>query len=74
MHDHESGGDKIHDISALDTRLAELEQEKQQLIALREGLKKSKPIPPASDSFSPEQKITIFRNLFRGRTDIFANR
>ncbi|MEW8070927.1 MAG: DEAD/DEAH box helicase family protein, partial [Candidatus Thiodiazotropha sp.] len=24
--------------------------------------------------FSPEQKIAVFRNLFRGRTDIFANR
>jgi hypothetical protein len=54
--------------------LAELEQEKQQLITLREELKKSKPAPPISDSFSPEQKIAIFRNLFRGRIDIFANR
>lgn len=28
-------GDKFHDISAIDSRLADLEQEKQQLIALR---------------------------------------
>jgi len=67
-------GDKFRDISAIDSRLAGLEQEKQQLIALREELQKSKPAPPISDSFSPEQKIAIFRNLFRGRTDIFANR
>lgn len=67
-------GDKFRNISAIDARLAELEQEKQQLIALREGLQKYKPTPSVSDSFSPEQKITIFRNLFRGRTDIFANR
>ena len=67
-------GDKFRDISAIDSRLAELEQEKQQLIALREELQESKPAPPISDSFSPEQKIAIFRNLFRGRTDIFANR
>ena len=67
-------GDKFRDISAIDSRLAELEQEKQQLIALREELQKSKPAPPISDSFSPEQKIAIFRNLFRGRTDIFAHR
>jgi hypothetical protein len=31
-------GDKLHDISAIDSKLAELEQEKQQLIALREEL------------------------------------
>ena len=67
-------GDMFRDISAISARLAELEHEKQQLIALREKLQKSKPTPPVLDSFSPEQKIAIFRNLFRGRTDIFANR
>ena len=67
-------GDKFHDISAIDSRLADLEQEKQQLIALREELQKSRPTPAVSDSFSPEQKIAIYRSLFRGRTDIFANR
>ncbi|WP_414689235.1 MULTISPECIES: TOTE conflict system archaeo-eukaryotic primase domain-containing protein [unclassified Neptuniibacter] len=29
---------------------------------------------PVSNSYSPEQKIEIFRSLFRGRTDIFATR
>jgi len=67
-------GDMFRDISAIDARLSELKQEKQQLIALREKLQKSKPTPPVLDSFSPEQKIAIFRNLFRGRIDIFANR
>lgn len=67
-------GDKFPDLSVIDSRLAELEREKQQLIRLRAELQKSRPAPPISDSFSPEQKIAIFRNLFRGRTDIFANR
>ena len=67
-------GDKFHDISAIDSRLADLEQEKQQLIALRAELQKSKPFPSISDYFSPEKKIAIFKDLFRGRTDIFANR
>lgn len=74
MPDQFRSGDKFHDISAIDSRLADLEQEKQQLLALRAELQKSKPAPPASESFSPEQKIVIFRNLFRGRTDVFANR
>jgi len=68
------GGKKFADISTIDARLTELEQEKQQLMALRKELQRSKPTPPASDLLSPEQKIAIFRMLFRGRTDIFANR
>ena len=67
-------GEKFRDISAIDARLIELEQEKQRLTALKEELQKSKPTPPVPDSFSPEQKIAIFRSLFRGCTDIFANR
>ncbi len=66
--------DTFHDISAIDARLVELEQEKQNLIALKDELQKSKRTSPVSDSLTPEQKISIFRNLFRGRTDIFANR
>ena len=66
--------DKYCDISVIDSRLAELEQEKQQLLALKKELQKPRPTPAVSDSFSPEQKIAIFRSLFRGRTDIYANR
>lgn len=68
------GGKKFADISIIDARLTELEQEKQQLMALREELQRSKPTPSASGLRSPEQKIVVFRRLFRGRTDIFANR
>lgn len=67
-------GAKFRDIPSIDARLNELEQEKQQLIALKEELQKPKRIPSVPESFSPEQKIAIFRSLFRGRTDIFANR
>ncbi|MDT8427248.1 MAG: DEAD/DEAH box helicase family protein [Pseudomonadales bacterium] len=66
--------DNFRDISAIDARLTELEQEKQRLIALREELRKPEPTPPVSESFSPAQKVAIFRSLFRGRSDIFANR
>ena len=42
-------------------------------MALREELQKPRPTSAVSGSFSPEQKIAIFRSLFRGRTDIYAN-
>ncbi|MFT7558345.1 MAG: hypothetical protein ACI93R_000239 [Flavobacteriales bacterium] len=64
-------------VAAIDARLLELEQERKQLLAQRAVLQESSTVAPeatASDSYSPEQKIAIFRNLFRGRTDIFANR
>lgn len=61
-------------IAEIDSRLVALEQEKKQLLALREQLQQ----PPSNTSdsplYSPEQKIAIFRGLFRGRADIFANR
>ncbi|MBF0471334.1 MAG: DEAD/DEAH box helicase family protein [Gammaproteobacteria bacterium] len=61
------------DLPAIDKRLAELEDEKQQLLALKEALRKSIS-DRRSQIFSPEQKIAIFKQLFRGRDDIFANR
>lgn len=65
---------QINDITAIDTRLAELEQEKQQLLNLRKELRQPSPATPTSGLYSPEQKIAIFRSLFRGRSDIFSNR
>ncbi len=61
-------------IAEIDARLAELEEQKKRLLTLRRQLQQSPPIAPDSNSYSPEQKIAIFRGLFRGRTDIFANR
>jgi len=59
-----TGGDKLYDISAIDARLTELEREKHQLIALREKLQKSRPTPPVSGSFSPEQKKAMGYTIF----------
>jgi superfamily II DNA or RNA helicase len=61
-------------IAEIDARLAELKEEQKQLLFLREQLQQPSPISPDSNLYSPEQKVAIFRNLFRGRTDIFANR
>ena len=60
-------------ISAIDNRLAELENEKQQLLALREALRSAQN-ERSVQTFTPEQKVSLFRQRFRGREDIFANR
>ena len=67
-------GKSINDISAIDARLAELDKEREHLIELRDELRRLQLTPRAYKSFSPDQKISIFRSLFRGRTDIFATR
>lgn len=67
-------GENYQCIAEIDARLAELDEEKKQLLALREQLREPSPVSSDSNSYLPEQKIAIFRNLFRGRTDIFANR
>lgn len=74
MSDQDAMENKYGDISAIDARLAELEREKQQLIDRREQLRKPEPTASVSNFLTPEQKITIYSRLFRGRTDIFANR
>ena len=60
-------------ISAIDNRLAELENEKQRLLALREALRSAQN-ERSVQTFTPEQKVALFRQRFRGREDIFANR
>ncbi|MBD3822775.1 MAG: DNA helicase, partial [Thiotrichales bacterium] len=60
-------------ISAIDNRLAELENEKQQLLALREAFRSAQN-ERSVQTFTPEQKVALFRQRFRGREDIFANR
>ena len=74
MHEHKISEVKFHNIPVIDARLAELDLEKQQLIALKETLQKTPPNSLISNSFSLQQKVAIFSNLVRGRTDIFANR
>lgn len=66
--------DGFQSTAEIDARLAELEQEKKQLLALREQLQQPPPNTSDSPLYSPEQKIAIFRGLFRSRADIFANR
>nr|WP_078487669.1 DEAD/DEAH box helicase [Solemya velesiana gill symbiont] len=74
MSDQDLIGNKYGDIPTIEARLDELEQEKQRLIELREQLRTPKSTASAPNPLTPEQKITIFSCLFRGRTDIFANR
>lgn len=65
----------LNDLPSINARLTEIEKEKAHLLVLRDKLKKSEPTSPLPfKQLSPEQKITVFKSYFQGRTDIFANR
>ncbi len=53
--------DGFQSIAEIDSRLVALEQEKKQLLALREQLQQPSPNTSDSTQYSPEQKIAIFR-------------
>src|SRR5258708_382403 len=72
-------------ISGVEQRLAELEAERAELISQLEILQKPSPpkarslpvITPSSaitNQSSPDEKLALFRRLFRGREDIYACR
>ena len=69
-------GKEINDeIESINHKLAELELEKKALIEKREALLQQSSNPQvATTELSANQKVALFQKLFRGRSDIFANR
>ncbi|WP_236701308.1 TOTE conflict system archaeo-eukaryotic primase domain-containing protein [Thalassomonas viridans] len=63
------------ELESIELRLVQLEQERKHLLLRKQAL-----ISAMNDerrvvvNFTPEQKVHIFAELFRGRTDIYANR
>jgi len=57
------------------SRIQDLEKDKQQLLRRQRALEnQTNEVIPANHRLGTDQKITLFLNLFQGRTDIFANR
>ena len=63
-----------HEIKDIDHRLAELEEERQRLIQHKQQLLDHSQNNSTQSNLTTDQKISLFKRLFRGRTDIFANR
>jgi superfamily II DNA or RNA helicase len=64
---------KFRDIAAVDERLAEIDAERRALLSLKDQLQ-SHGESSASAHLTADQKISIFKNLFRGRQEVFATR
>lgn len=74
MYTNQADPKHFENVATIDARLAEIEYEKRTLLARKEELLRSTPNDDSGSNLTPKQKIAIFRNLFRGRQDIFANR
>jgi superfamily II DNA or RNA helicase len=62
-------------IKSIDHKLASLEIEKKALIKKRDALLQQSSNPQANTvELSVKQKVDLFQSLFKGRSDIFANR
>jgi len=67
------------ELERINARLADLAAERQALEAARAGLTNPVPQPATSppaltQQATPQQKIALFRSLFRGRTDVYPVR
>lgn len=65
----------MNELEAINRRLAELEDEKRQLLRRKQQLQQpfSTKLQPAP-RFSTDQKVAMFQSLFKGRADVFATR
>lgn len=61
------------ELADIDQRLAEIEQEKADLLARKSALLQTYKTP-VQTQLTPNQKVELFRSLFRGRTDVYAIR
>ena len=65
----------IAELRDIEIRLKELEEEKQQLLQRQKTLNDQRiQTTPIVNQLHTDQKVLLFQSLFKGRTDIFANR
>ena len=63
------------ELLSIKLRLQQLEEEKQQLLQRLEAFNNlSTHDKPESNQLDTDQKVHLFQELFKGRTDIFATR
>ncbi len=78
MADHKRSQDPVYAIDELRRRLGELDTEKQTLEAelrrLEADASSLRSVCQGRSNLSNQEKITIFRRLFRGREDVFPSR
>ncbi|MBT8419540.1 MAG: DNA helicase, partial [Gammaproteobacteria bacterium] len=75
---HPDSQSTADEILAIDARLFDLEAERNRLLQRKQILQQQTGLPPPHSAHSRqlgvEQKVALFRGLFKGRSDVFARR
>lgn len=74
MCNQEVSDDYTDEIRTIDQRITVLDDQREQLLQRKQQLLNQSKTQQALTSLSTEQKLTVFKNLFRGRVDIYATR
>ncbi|PCJ45342.1 MAG: DNA helicase [Gammaproteobacteria bacterium] len=72
MSNQSSNPPNFDSLNVIEQRLTEIEAERSQLLLRKKLLLKQ--ATTAQQTFSPEEKVQLFQNLFKGRADVFASR
>ena len=74
MHSPEISAKYLDEIRSIDLRLTELDSKKEQLLQRKQQLLNLQNNNQTQTPLTTEQKISVFKKLFRGRSDIYATR
>ena len=72
--DNQSRRDIIQSIQKLDSDISSLNQQKQLLLRELKSVPISERAVTISEEISFNEKVKLFKELFRGRTDVYAKR
>ena len=72
--DEQKHRDIIQSIQKLDSEISSLSQQKQQLLRELKSIPISERSATISEEITFEEKVRLFKELFRGRTDVYAKR
>lgn len=64
----------LDEIGRIDLRVTELDTEREQLLQRKQQLLNQKNSVQTQTLLTTKQKVSVFKNLFRGRSDIYATR
>ena len=67
-------GSHINEINLIDQPVAELDEERNQLLQRKQQLLSSLQTQKSKSHLTTAQKVSIFKNRFRGRDDIYTTR
>jgi len=72
--DNQKRRDIIQSIRNLDSKILSLNQQKQQLLSRLKSVPVVMRSVEVCENVPPEEKVRLFKELFRGRTDVYAKR